>query len=710
MKKNNSGITLTSLIITIIVLLILASIAVYSGIETVRSSKLTKFTTEMKIMQLKVNDLYDSYTNNRSVKVGETEYVGKGQEASEGVEAKPGVQEIGKDLSAAPQDKLSEASSGSGIDITTENGYRYYDIATINSLEIEGVEGEFFISVPNRQVISLDGFEYDGEKYYTLEQLPDGLYNVEYNPINDTPTFDATYEQIGDNKWKITISNIQYDGYISKWDVRYQKDGQSYWSTSEELTFEVNEAGLYKIYIEKGDVRSAETSKALGVPEPTPEVAEGLRELSPMQYGVIEVEFLDETSYNTTDTANAPILKEGMKAVYWGNTSGDIDETMTNNVTEIDSSNTAYKEANWYNYESQDSTTEDGGTSRWANAIVTVDNVDSYFVWIPRYAYRIIYFTEETYENQYRAGDITEEEALENGWIVGYSDARGIVNAEGKRPTDVSSQTAISVNDKYFKTHPAFDGDVNYGGWAEDDGTPVKLEGIWVAKYEAARSDTVGTTQGTSVIPKFVPGVETWRSITIGNMFTYSQEYNTNLNSHLMKNSEWGAVAYLIESKYGRNGTEVTAPQEDEYDTGGGTETAYIKNTNQSSTGNIYGIYGLSGGASEGVAGYYNETDANLDNGNSFATTNKSSDAYSTAYSTEYEKITNRSYKYGDATYETISWNDDENSFVDSTDPFFSRGGGISWSTSSKGIYFFNDFDGRGIFDGFGFRVCLTVK
>ena len=699
MKKNNSGITLTSLIITIIVLLILASIAVYSGIETVRSSKLTKFTTEMKIMQLKVNDLYDSYTNNRSVKVGETEYVGKGQEASEGVEAKPGVQEIGKDLSTAPQDKLSEASSGSGIDITTENGYRYYDIATINSLEIEGVEGEFFISVPNRQVISVDGFEYDGQKYYTLEQLPDGLYNVEYNPINDVPTFDATYEKIGDNKWKITISNIQYDGYISKWDVRYQKDGQSYWNTSEELTFEVNESGLYKIYIEKGDVRSAETSKALGVPEQTPEVAEGLTELNPMQYGVIEIEFLDGTSYNTTQTANAPILKEGMKAVYWGNTSGDIDETMTNNVTEIDSSNTAYKEANWYNYESQDSNTEDGGTSRWANAIVTVENVESYFVWIPRYAYRIIYFDTEDHENEYRAGDLTEEDALANGWIVGYSDARGIVNAEGKRPSDVASQTTISVNDKYFKTHPVFDGDVNYGGWAEDDGTPVKLEGIWVAKYEASKE--------TSTRPKFEPGASSWRSITIGNMFTNAQNYNTTLNSHLMKNSEWGAVAYLTESKYGRNGTEITINNNGTtYYTGGGSGTAYVNNTNQSSTGNIYGIYDLSGNASEYVAGYYSR--GYLSNGNSFAT--GTSDAYSTAYSGTTQK---GDYKYGDATYETFIWNSDSIGFVDSNDAFFLRGGNYN-SGAVAGVFYFSHYSGSrygASYDqAYSFRACLAVQ
>ena len=31
--------------------------------------------------------------------------------------------------------------------------------------------------------------------------------------------------------------------------------------------------------------------------------------------------------------------------------------------------------------------------------------------------------------------------------------------------------------------------------------------------------------------------------------------------SHMIKNSEWGAVAYLTESKYGRNGTEISVNQ-----------------------------------------------------------------------------------------------------------------------------------------------------
>ena len=56
--KKENGITLMSLVITIVILIILASIATYSGIEVIKSSKLTKFTTEMRIMQTQVNELY----------------------------------------------------------------------------------------------------------------------------------------------------------------------------------------------------------------------------------------------------------------------------------------------------------------------------------------------------------------------------------------------------------------------------------------------------------------------------------------------------------------------------------------------------------------------------------------------------------------------------------------------------------------------------
>lgn len=57
--KNKKGITLIALTITVIILLILASVATYSGIEVIRSARLTAFTTELKIMQTQVNELYE---------------------------------------------------------------------------------------------------------------------------------------------------------------------------------------------------------------------------------------------------------------------------------------------------------------------------------------------------------------------------------------------------------------------------------------------------------------------------------------------------------------------------------------------------------------------------------------------------------------------------------------------------------------------------
>ena len=174
MKKSNSGITLVSLVITIIVLLILASITVYSGIGTIRSARLTKFTTELKIMQQKVNELYNSYTNEKSVIVNGIEYVGTD------------IQNIGKNPDGIfDENRLEEIFSENESGITDRTGYMYYDTEMIQALGLEEIEYEFFVNIAKRSVVSIEGFN-DGEKrYYTLEQVPDGVYNVEYNAISN---------------------------------------------------------------------------------------------------------------------------------------------------------------------------------------------------------------------------------------------------------------------------------------------------------------------------------------------------------------------------------------------------------------------------------------------------------------------------------------------------------------------------------------------
>ncbi len=255
MKKNNAGITLVSLVITVIVLLILSSIAVYSGVSTIRSARLTKFTTELKMMQQKVNELYDNYINNKSVTVNGVEYVGQGEYTTQNtedgqtqtVQTKLGIQDIGEDPEGLfNSNRLEEVFSAEGSGITDRTGYMYYDLETIQALGLDDMEYEFFVNVATRSVVSIEGFNDYGTRYYTLDQVPNGLYNVDFtgtyngNEIDEGLTFTVTSE-IKNGQGKLNITNISYDQYVNKWQVRYRlkaEEGQTEntWYTTEEFT------------------------------------------------------------------------------------------------------------------------------------------------------------------------------------------------------------------------------------------------------------------------------------------------------------------------------------------------------------------------------------------------------------------------------------------------------------------------------------------
>lgn len=233
--KNRKGITLISLVIMIIIILILASIGTYNGIEVIKLSKLTAFITELKIMQTQVNDIYEQSN-------GTQEY----GEPIEG-EQKKQAEKIFAELE----------QQNTQID---KNGYRYWSNQTIKKLGIEGVEQDFFVNLQTRSIISYRGLDYEGKVYYTLSQLPNGLYNVDYTETKGTkqePTFDVKIETVDESKWRITVSNIQYTGYINKWNIKY-KLGEENWKESENLSFIVNQQGIYKVKIENNEITSQE--------------------------------------------------------------------------------------------------------------------------------------------------------------------------------------------------------------------------------------------------------------------------------------------------------------------------------------------------------------------------------------------------------------------------------------------------------------------
>ncbi len=442
------------------------------------------------------------------------------------------------------------------------------------------------------------------------------------------------------------------------------------------------------------------------------------------EWGVIEIEFLNGTSYGTTTTPNEPNMTSDMKAVYW-----------ENGEEKVEGESADFDKSKWYNYIAQAGATTSGGTSKWANA-KTSDG--SYWVWIPRYAYRIVYFDKEEHRDAYRADN------TQTTGIVGYSDARGLVDKEGKTPSDIGEPvTSIGVGENKLRPHPAFETDLNQGGW------DTKLEGIWVAKYEmSAETSTdgqnwtatspssstllttnAGNTSSTKYRAVSKPGVKSWRYLYVETMYSNGFYYNRNSESHMMKNSEWGAVVYLADSRYGRNGTEVTRNTDSTYYTGGISGATALTNPLQSTTGNEYGIYDTVGGADEYVAGYI--ADSSRSYGNSFAstdnTTNNKTD--NTKYATVYKMSTSNSYIdnykeninkiFGDGTIETStsgtgshSWHSASSYFVgidsSSSYPFFARGG--YWHGTNASSFNFNYGSGDSGDDPYGFRVCLVVK
>ena len=192
--------------------------------------------------------------------------------------------------------------------------------------------------------------------------------------------------------------------------------------------------------------------------------------------------------WNEEKGVNTPTLKGNMELVRYENGEWVEDKTGSN-----------------YSYVAG-SGTEDNNSSEWANARVTIDGVDSYFVWIPRYEYKI---NSDTHTIDVKFIPTSKTQADE-GYII----------------------------------HPAFTSNVDNGGWDSE------LSGIWVGKYEAARVDASNESEGKSTKIKIQPGVQSFRNETIGDMYTYARAYSTTLNSHMLKNSEWGAVAYLTHSKY----------------------------------------------------------------------------------------------------------------------------------------------------------------
>ena len=342
---------------------------------------------------------------------------------------------------------------------------------------------------------------------------------------------------------------------------------------------------------------------------------------------------------------------------------------------------TTVNDPDWYDYTAK----------KWANA-KTSDG--SMWVWIPRYAY-----------------SVTSGYHSSNAGTIEVEFMKGLTNETSTGRTSFNNASGQGN----WNIHPAF----NYG---------TTVSGLWVAKFEASRSNATSSSAGSNNTIKIQPGVQSWRSITISNIYGVCKNYNSALNSHMMKNDEWGAVAYLSKSKYGKQNEEVWINNSSSYITGSvgnsasaekdvGTITDYTstQGVKASTTGTVYGVYDMNGGANEYVAAYVNNGDSNLASyGSSLVNgETKTKTVYNKASSDSADNNYNaNSSKYGDAVYETSainsrSWYGDSRAFAFSLWPFFIRGSGYG-GTSGGGVFSLGNMTGD-LYVTISFRPVLVV-
>lgn len=450
--------------------------------------------------------------------------------------------------------------------------------------------------------------------------------------------------------------------------------------------------------------------------------------------------------------ANAPNLDSGMIPVSYDDTTG--------NWVKADRDNT---KSDWYNYDEQ----------RWANAVLVTNgtrdkyisakvgdsinfsDILAFYVWIPRFKYHVWNVTrslegENNYSYQsYSSGiDIKWETGVENTGNLSCK-----YNASSKDLADECIYNGVNVinskdkNKDYtdiWYTHPAF----TFGD--------KELSGFWIGKFE---------TTGSNDNPSVLPDHKALTNTNISTQFTISKKFQSygltaNLEAHMLKNIEWGAVAYLTHSSYGlcknsscrdiyinnssdlftgRSAGDVSGSNEiiinklypeaknsqNKYSSTGyynyqgylfnyEGELTKVRNAGKisSTTGNIYGVYDLVGGASENVlgnsstsSGEFNSMQAGSSwNGNKVLAS-KYYDKYDYAKDSSSNNLWTRSI-LGDGTSENVILNSNKFSSWkvgvridgglavsnDSSYPWVTRGG--KYGDVNAGIFSFGNYNG----------------
>ena len=371
---------------------------------------------------------------------------------------------------------------------------------------------------------------------------------------------------------------------------------------------------------------------------------------------------------NPKDGANAPVLASNMIPVYYDN---------SKNVWKCADKDNKDSLTRWYNYDYK----------MWANAVT-------------------INYSDSSIKNKYFNSDGTlkikpGEEVLMDDittmwvWIPRFNTTTpSNYNGGTKEKPNAIDVTFVKQNE------PAIDA-FTFGN--------KELSGFWYGKFEISHTtltssetnDNLGCNNETcsnanGIIIK--PNVTSLTRSNVSNFFYASRSMeqannsfgfvSTEVDTHMSKNNEWGAVAYLTHSIYGRctgstSCTEVGINNNNNYKTGYGAPAgsgtgdfneAYntTRGKDASTTKNIYGIYDMSGGRYEYVMGVYNNS--------------KSSSGFNSLPDSKYYNNYTTTEYQGHALYGTKGWYYDGNDVLDTSKSWYARGGGYN-SGATAGVF-----------------------
>ncbi|HIS38375.1 MAG TPA: hypothetical protein IAB45_02580 [Candidatus Onthousia faecavium] len=433
-----------------------------------------------------------------------------------------------------------------------------------------------------------------------------------------------------------------------------------------EASKSIGSSNKYKIMVENNS--SNEIVIELGV-----QVGLDYNDLSLPSNGHLFKEYVNEP--------NAPELDTNMIAIKY----------VDNNWVKADTSNTNndwynYNEQKWANAVTVSSSTRENYKNASVGTIVNMNDIETMWVWIPKYSYSIASVDGTNYYG--KQGCYLESEPTKE--LPGEIDIRFVSDKIKDRG---NAKCITTTGAKEYYTPDAF----TFGD--------KELSGIWVGKFETSSSNPsleYGGGNTTELDPMIKPNVTSWRYINVSNAFNVSLKMNdegnrygfsSTIDTHMMKNSEWGAVTYLSQSKYGKLGNanfsnankEIYQNKSEEYITGcsygmpSNSNTDYgcqytydidINGTGASTTGTIYGIYDMSGGAWEYVMGNYNDILGNAD-----FTIFPESKYYDKYITDNILTACNGEECLSHALSETSEWYKDINNMINNEYPWLVRGG-----------------------------------